>query len=421
MSLLSYHDVRTGQLVTSADILSISSLLEGEFTINPTNPPLLEDGGTSGSLLANTSYTYSYSYMNWRVTNGVFEITNETAPSPPSSFTTSSGSNNKQIKVWFDPPSYGAANGVIIYRSDAGDTSGAVRYVLDISTDNIVDGLASTSRGKTSIAKNTFQVGQPFIGSGQLGPKIPIPLNIDSSRIITTNLPYFFDRDEDFLLMGMAWKQQAEIDFSWSVMAYSAEGIYNAPKIWINEQESASSITFGHPVPIPRSTVGIVRSSSVIDVSIYGMYLGLNRKLSESGSIKAFTAKIQGPWQSPLFSWACPINSRAIIVHACPLEELTTTSNLKKDPTKSVPIVLVADSVSKRLNKDTTYSGDHWILPPARISAPSTLFAGGNYGNWNKVPFNAFAQPLIMEQTEIITTYTAQSCQIWGYVIDYAY
>lgn len=419
MSLLTNHEVRTGQLISSSDLKSIIKNLEGERSVNPTIPPMCEDGGTSGTLTASASYIYSYSYITWSVTNGVFTILEETAASSTTTFTTPAGSNNKQVTVWIAPPTYGASNGVILYRQDPGDTDAvlgkAVTIITDLTQESYTDGLATASRGKSPLSISLYDVNMPFTGSGQVGRTLPIPFKISTTNLITAQITsgssLTFDRNEDFLLYSVAYPTNASNNAPISVQT-----INNSYSIWTHEQvPSAAGSMFTHPVPIPYTETGIKTSSGTI--GILGSYTGKNRSYSsDTGTVKIFVDKIEGPYTSPRYKWTCPVGCRAIVVHAC---NQNTNILALKNNTKLLTMVLSADTETKKLNSNTTYSGSNWGLPPARITSPSTSYAGSTYGNWNRVNINPFIQPLIMEQGESITTLENEQATIFGYVIKY--
>lgn len=410
MSLLQKYEVKTGQLISSAEFQAVIKTLDGDHVINPQIPPMLEDGGSGGSLSNATSYTYSYTYISWTIRNGVFDILRESAESGTASLTPT----NSKITVWYAPPSNGDANGVIIYRSDAGDTRAAVKIILDVTSDSYTDGLAGASRGRNAPSVSLFDISQPFTGSGQMGRHLPLGFIPDPNRLITKQITsgssFTFTRTEDFLLFSVAYPQTAA-----DTQPFTVQTINSSHTIWANEQVTGgSSAVFGHPVPIPYSEGGIKVSGSTFYV--LGAYTGIKRSYSkETGTAKCFSALLEGPVSSPRYQWSCPVGMRAIIVHA---SNTGVTATNPLGTAKMCQMVVTSDSVTRKLNSKTTYAGTSWRLPGARMSSPSSMYAGGMYGNWNRGSVSPFMQPVILEQGESITTVENEQANIFGYLID---
>lgn len=416
MTILTTHEINTGGIVSAADISAVIKTMEGEITTSPTNPPLVEESGSG--VLAAQQYRYTYSYISWKLTNGYFDIVEETAESPQTKFTSAA---SKSAKIYFDPPPYGSSNGVIIYRNDspagfaASDTR-AITIILDTDTSTYIDNIANGSRGKNSLTLNTFEINQPFSGTGQLGYSLPIPFKFESSstvfQSINSSSPLVFDRDEDFLLFSVFYRGTDTVPAE----VYTTVNSYN---IWTHEHlPNTLGSNFPHPVPIPASELGIstnVSGSNILYIS--GMYTGARRSLGTgSGTFKSFAAQIKGPYLSPASEWSCPPDSRAIIVHGATQDSIYGTTQPSLNDRCN--LMVLADSSALSSNKHQTYIGKYWRVGPIRISNPSSIYSGGPYGAWNRGHFSIFKSPLILSSNESVTIEHNETANIFGYVIE---
>src|SRR5574337_1299787 len=301
MPISTTHNIHTGCIVCASDLSPLLASLEGEIVPNPLNAPHLQELTSGGTITDSTTYRYRYSYISWRITNGVMEITEESRCSPIAALTTGTNGNTARIQVIYAPPAYGTANGVIIYIENTGNPGQyyAKGIITDIVTQSWIDTTVGfTDKTRQPMPINTFQASQPMMPVGsKLG--LPIPFKNLTENLVATTVssgsPYIFTKNQDFLLMSVTYQSVATD--STSVEVYTTASGF---RVWIHDEvNSTESSHFVFPVPIPYTETGI--SVSAGTVAIIGAYTGINRSYVPGigKSVNIFCSQIQGPTASP--------------------------------------------------------------------------------------------------------------------------